>query len=256
MTAVSVTDSTLTTQCLDFCQALAGQGKVFKFSITIDSTFTFSLDTREGKETFPTRIKKRSSPSTIRRNAKRREEYLKRSPSEAATATGLETIQKQCNAFQCDHCDSTFKTENGLKIHKGRSHKEASSPEKIRKPSSQSSLIVSPIREQSRVEPCHNCGMDMAPTHQCQNDQDSTQHIIKIYYYYHTSCICLTLLHCVFSNESSNRLFGKMPSHTGCICLTYLHFVFSNESSNRLPVKMQNHIGCICLTFLHCCDFK
>ena len=157
MTAVSVTDSSLTTQCLDFCQALAGQGKVFKFSITIDSTFTFSLDTREGKETFPTRIKKRSSPSTIRRNAKRREEYLKRSPSEAATATGLETIQKQCNAFQCDHCDSTFKTENGLKIHKGRSHKEASSPEKIRKPSSQSSLIVSPIREQSRVEPCHNC---------------------------------------------------------------------------------------------------
>ena len=173
---MSVTDSTLTTQCLDFCQALAGQGKVFKFSITIDSTFTFSLDTREGKETFPTRIKKRSSPSTIRRNAKRREEYLKRSPSEAATATGLETIQKQCNAFQCDHCDSTFKTE----------------------------------------------------THQCQNDQDLTQHIIKIYYYYHTSCICLTLLHCVFSNESSNRLFGRM----------------------------QNHIGCICLTFLHCCDFK
>ena len=170
MTAVSETDSSLTTQCLDFCQALAGQGKVFKFSITIDSTFTFSLDTREGKETFPTRIKKRSSPSTIRRNAKRREEYLKRSPSEAATATGLETIQKQCNAFQCDHCDSTFKTENGLKIHKGRSHKEASSPEKIRKPSSQSSLIVSPIRDQSRVEPCRNCGMDMVPNHQCQND--------------------------------------------------------------------------------------
>ena len=62
MTAVGETNSPLMTQCLDFCQALAGQGKVFKFSITIDSTFTFSLDTREGKETFPTRIKKRSSP--------------------------------------------------------------------------------------------------------------------------------------------------------------------------------------------------
>ena len=71
-------------------------------------------------------------------------------------------------------CDVTFKTENGLKIHIGKSHKEALSPEKMRKPSSQSSLTVSPIRDQSRVEHCHNCGMDMSPSHQCNFDQDST----------------------------------------------------------------------------------
>ena len=176
MTAVNETDSSLITKCLDFCQALASQGKDFKFAITIGSTFTFSLDTREGKETLPTRSKK--SPSTLRRNAKRRKEFLiKKSTSESTSATGLEPNQKtkkQGKGFQCDQCDFDFKTENGLKIHKGKSHKEVSSPEKKRRPSSQSSLILSPIRDQSRVEPCHNCGLEMSPTHQCQHDQDFT----------------------------------------------------------------------------------
>ena len=175
MTAVGETNSPLMTQCLDFCQALALQGKMFKFSVTVGSNFTFSLDTREGKDVPVTKIKKRSSPSTLRRNAKRREEFLnKKSPSEAAAAaTGLETNQKLDNSFQCDQCESTFKTENGLKIHIGKTHKNVPSPEKIRNSSSQSSLTVSPMRDQSRVEPCHNCGMDMSPTHQCLSEPDS-----------------------------------------------------------------------------------
>ena len=67
MTAVNETDSSLTTKCLDFCQALVGQGKIFKFSISIGFTFTFSLDTRDGKETPPTR--RRKSTSTLSRAA-------------------------------------------------------------------------------------------------------------------------------------------------------------------------------------------
>ena len=62
MTAVSESDSSLATQCLDFCQALARQGKDFKISITIGSTFAFSLDTKEGKTTLPTRIQKKEKP--------------------------------------------------------------------------------------------------------------------------------------------------------------------------------------------------
>ena len=154
------------TQCLDFCQALALQGTMFKFSVTIGSNFTFSLDTREGKETLPTRSKK--SPSTQRRNAKRRKEFLiKKSTSESTSATGLESNQntkKQGKGFQCDQCDFDFITENSLKIHKGKSHKEVSSPEKMRKPSTEPSLIVTPIMDQSRVEPCHNCSKVMSPT--------------------------------------------------------------------------------------------
>ena len=176
MTAVSVTDSSLTTQCLDFCQALARQGKVFKFSLTIDSTFTFSLDTKEGKANLPSGSQRRKSPSTLRRNAKRREEFLaKKSTLESSVITGLESSRKQREAYQCDQCDSSFKTVNGLKIHVGKSHKEASSPEKLRKSHSQPSLIVSPVKDLSRVESCHNCDVEMSPTHLCKDDQGSEE---------------------------------------------------------------------------------
>ena len=51
--------------------------------------------------------------------------------------------------------------------------------------------------------------------------------------------IYVTFLHCVFSNDSSDRPF-----------LTFLHCVFSNVSSNRLHKRMHNHTGYIFLTFL------
>ena len=55
--------------------------------------------------------------------------------------------------------------------------------------------------------------------------------------------ICLTFLHCAFSNVSSNCLHEKRQSHICCTCLTFLHCAFSNVSSNRLPVRMQSRIG-------------
>ena len=110
----------------------------------------------------------------MKRNAKRREEFLaKKSTSASSVLTGLESNQKQCETFQCDQCNSSFKTVNGLNIHKGKSHKEAFSPEKLRKSFSQPPLTVSPMRDQSRVESCHNCDMDMSPSHLCQDENDS-----------------------------------------------------------------------------------
>ena len=172
MTAVDQTSSPLMTQCLDFCQALALQGRVFKFSVTVGSRFTLRLDTQETRHVSENKTKKRSSPSTLRRNAKRRAEFLsKKSSSEAAVATGVGINQKQHDIFHCGQCDSTFRTENGLKIHKGKSHKEYSRPEKVRNPTSQPALVCSPIKDATRVEPCHNCGMDMSLSHQCPCDQ-------------------------------------------------------------------------------------
>ena len=157
MTAVDQTSSPLMTQCLDFCQALALQGRVFKFSVTVGSRFTLRLDTQETRHVSENKTKKRSSPSTLRRNAKRRAEFLsKKYSSEAAVATGVGINQKQHDIFHCGQCDSTFKTENGLKIHKGKSHKEYSRPEKVRNPTSQPALVCSPIKDATRVEPCHN----------------------------------------------------------------------------------------------------
>ena len=70
-------NSSLVSQCLAFCQTLASQGKDFSFKLNINSTFSFSLDTQE-RTAKTTLGKKRTSPSTQRRNARRREEFLRK----------------------------------------------------------------------------------------------------------------------------------------------------------------------------------
>ena len=78
-------ESSLTSQCLAFCQTLASQGKAFTFSLKINST-SFSLDTRENQ--VPTQaVRKKISPSTKRRNARRRQELLKKEADLLATFT-------------------------------------------------------------------------------------------------------------------------------------------------------------------------
>ena len=72
MAAVVEADSTLVSKCMDFCQALASQGQVFNFSLSVGPTFSFSLDTTRSKAPW---TKKKPSPSTLRRNARRREEF-------------------------------------------------------------------------------------------------------------------------------------------------------------------------------------
>ena len=65
--------------CLDFCQALASMGQTISFSLTLGSTFSFNLDNK-GKATSPVgkmTKKKKPSPSTLRRNLLRKEQFLK-----------------------------------------------------------------------------------------------------------------------------------------------------------------------------------
>ena len=73
-------ETDLATKCLDFCQTLSSQCSGFKFSLMVGSNFSFTLDT--GVVALDTQAKapskKKPSPSTIRRNARRREEFLKK----------------------------------------------------------------------------------------------------------------------------------------------------------------------------------
>ena len=62
-------------KCMEFCQALATQGKAFHFSLNMGANFSFSLDTR-GEAASSFAKKKKKTPSTLRRNARRREEFL------------------------------------------------------------------------------------------------------------------------------------------------------------------------------------
>ena len=84
---MTTVDSPLASQCMDFCYALARQNRALAFSLKIGSTFAFSLDT---KETLPPAAKAgiRKSPSVIRRNARRRTEFLKKKSQLLSSSTG------------------------------------------------------------------------------------------------------------------------------------------------------------------------
>ena len=134
-------DPALLTQCLEFCQALASKGQAFSISLTLGSSFTFSLDTRGDTTPAGVMKKKKASPSRVRRNQMRKEVFLKRK-SEVST-----------ELFKCDQCGKSFNTENGLKIHNGKAHKKIEVL-RLQQESEVSSLEVSPAKEVQREEQC------------------------------------------------------------------------------------------------------
>ena len=85
----------LVSKCLEFNQALAALGQTISLSINIGSIFIFNLETRvkattldtvkpeasldtRRQNTSPPWTRKKLSPSTIKRNNKRREDFFKR----------------------------------------------------------------------------------------------------------------------------------------------------------------------------------
>ena len=155
-------NSNLASQCMAFCQALASKGQIFSFTLKVGSSFAFSLDTRGNGTSSLT--KKRKSPSTRRRNARRRAEFLakKRGPPENESSSEKSTPEKvarpvKAKEFKCDQCDKDFKSENGLKIHVGKTHNRVDSdlatPEVARNQlRSSESLSASPLLNTSREE--------------------------------------------------------------------------------------------------------
>ena len=114
MAGVEKDDSALLSKCLEFCQALANQGQVINISVAIGPSFSFSLDTR-GKVHKDTDAKKKS-PSTLRRNAERREEFLKKKQTNPSGRIPLEDDApvSASDRPQCDQCEYKASSEKGL----------------------------------------------------------------------------------------------------------------------------------------------
>ena len=127
-------DSSLLSQCLDFCQALARQGHAFNLSVAIGASFTFSLDTRSKTEVVPVK-KKKVSPSTQRRNARRREEFLLKKRQRLSTVDA--PVEKATvPQFSCDQCDYTNVSEKGLRQHIRMKHRREQLENQLQKSSS------------------------------------------------------------------------------------------------------------------------
>ena len=121
MTAVGESDPNLATKCLDFCQALSSQGVAFNFSLSVGSNFSFSLNTG-GKAALSPGTKKKGSPSTLRRNARRRREFLEKKQTTAASNPSEEPVVDSL-APTCNQCDFKAASEKGLRQHARMKHK-------------------------------------------------------------------------------------------------------------------------------------
>ena len=116
----------------------------------------------------------RASPSRLRRNAKRREEFLARKEQTSPTTeSGGDEIASVTH--KCDQCEYVTASGKGLKQHSRMKHKNtapASTPEIPRsRDESQGSLdcsiSMSPL-SQRREENCSNCDAAFSPVHQCE----------------------------------------------------------------------------------------
>ena len=118
---------------MDFCQALASQGLPFHFSLNMGPDFTFSLDTRGKAKAVPV-VKKKVSPSTKRRNARRREEFLLKKRQRLSTVDA--SVEKATvPQFSCDQCDYTNVSEKGLRQHIRMKHRREQLENQLQKSS-------------------------------------------------------------------------------------------------------------------------
>ena len=87
MSAMGSDDNVMANKCLEICQVLVNQGQKFSFSLTIGYNFFFAMETTMGLATLEARrknnlqvgtIRKKLSPSQVRRSVKRKEEFIKR----------------------------------------------------------------------------------------------------------------------------------------------------------------------------------
>ena len=115
MSAVGEFDSSLSAKCLDLCQTLAGQGLAFNFSLKIGSSFSLEARDKGFASDVPGKTKK--SPSRLRRNAQRKEAFLKRkqSPAPVTPESDFEPDiglpQQGADIFTCDICGNIFKSD-------------------------------------------------------------------------------------------------------------------------------------------------
>ena len=149
---MSEESSSLVSQCLAFCQMLATTNQAFNFTLTLGSSFNFCLDTRV-KYLAPV-SKKRSSPSTQRRNARRRQEYLdiKNSVGRAENEkqTGSKSAEIKTFSQSCEICDFSANSSIALNIHMKKQHENLA---QLDGNMSLTSVIIEDIEPAKRIKP-------------------------------------------------------------------------------------------------------
>ena len=142
-------DKDVVEKCLAFCQALSGNNKLFAFSLKIGSD-NFNFELKELAKS--SCIKKKKSPSQLRREMRRREDRKRATTKTKEDIAELSETSVLVVKPKCDPCDTTFNSEEELSAHIETNHKTLPSPEKERGITSLCDLQLSPIHGQRDEE--------------------------------------------------------------------------------------------------------
>ena len=132
-------NSAIVDKCLDFCNGLVKSNKQFSFNLSLGKDIKFNFQHKEPAN--GSWIRKKKSPGQLRREAKRKSERDKAKVAEIVTENAEALPSKEVSdaeeteQVKCKHCDQTFKSEKGLTIHIGKSHRTETilpTPEKVR----------------------------------------------------------------------------------------------------------------------------
>ena len=120
-------DSATVEKCLNFCHGLVKSNKQFSFRLSLGKEVSFNFENKELVNS--SWNKKKKSPSQLRRESKRRIEREQAKVTETVTEEANihhpdEVSQlEETVGFKCTECAQTFKSEKGLNIHFGKTHK-------------------------------------------------------------------------------------------------------------------------------------
>ena len=128
-------------KCLAFCQALSNNNQLFSLSLKIGSD-TFNFQSKELVKS--SCVKKKKSPSQLRREKKRRDE--RKQAVTKADEDAVEVSEKSVVNLKCDLCGNSFSSEEELNAHNECVHKTLTSPEKERGIGAQCELQLSPLQ--------------------------------------------------------------------------------------------------------------
>ena len=113
--AFEMMDSSLLSQCLEFTKQLVNARTSFKFDLKLPSGFSFNFTTTD-QEPSRSRISdtKKKSPSTLRRNAKRKQMFLEQKKNSYSNTE---------QSLECDQCDFHANCKVSLRKHIAKEHK-------------------------------------------------------------------------------------------------------------------------------------
>ena len=136
---MSEVEASVLGQCLDFTSNVIKDNKSFSFHRKMSNGFVFNFSNTEKRNSLlkDTKMKKKSSPSTMARNKTRMEKFLAIKKSSALNAISDPSTDKETSdvtlkdsdniansTFKCDLCSYKNATKKGLNCHIAQKHKE------------------------------------------------------------------------------------------------------------------------------------